>query len=661
MRRILSRRIPSTALVLLLLSGCIRQIPDTPDIPDTTFSSETLTAEESSTSAVPDEPQPEIPERYTGDLASATGISYTLVDLSDALAEVGFTQRNFQSLYKHCTPLGQGRWAIRYVTDDPTYTERTAVIHPDGTVSGVMEDGKNTMTMAVCFQSGFVLTSAKSGSEIQLDGYPRYYFDRMLYAEELTAGEFFAIRGYPLGDDTPEPDRITDIPCALYNETERLTEFKYRSICKVDGGFEAFYPLEGGGLACELLDEKGQVIGPVESPVYPYDDPYNNYRKGCETIVQWDPLAYSKTGLSGCGLATSGGRPLTETVFQDCTVAVDGTALVLQGDPLSRKLSLLIVTGAEYAAPPQPLQADLSAVNSITYSLCKLENPTRFLPYDYDMSPNMPAPLSDETHHFPAGDGNWYYSCYGQSVRLDFSTNVRIPKVMTLVRPDGSMPTLQQYRVWQKDILTMVLFWDTGDVITSLYKGQNVYKNGELWMEIEDKEKKWATGAPLRDGQYFRISNSAEDMTPYYQVGQWDMPVPAPHYALFRYDEQLTEFRYSELYASGEVFVGIYEFLNRMQMDILDETGAVIATEEANMRADEASLRAKYPETKPVIPYDGLTPLRDAQTGLYYYANAKGDPVCAPAFTECTNVCDGTALVKIGYDVYMLVIESVTP
>ena len=50
--------------------------------------------------------------------------------------------------------------------------------------------------------------------------------------------------------------------------------------------------------------------------------------------------------------------------------------------------------------------------------------------------------------------------------------------------------------------------------------------------------------------------------------------------------------------------------------------------------------------------------MQDAQTGLYYYANAKGAPVCAPAFTECTNVCDGTALVKIGYDVYMLVIES---
>jgi len=144
-------------------------------------------------------------------------------------------------------------------------------------------------------------------------------------------------------------------------------------------------------------------------------------------------------------------------------------------------------------------------------------------------------------------------------------------------------------------------------------------------------------------------------------VGQWDMPVPAPHYALFRYDEQLTEFRYSELYASGEVFVGIYAFLNRMQMDILDENGTVIATKEANTRAEEDALRAKYPERKPVIPYDGLTPLRDAQTGLYYYANAKGDPVCAPAFTECTNVCDGTALVKIGYDVYMLVIESVTP
>ena len=40
--------------------------------------------------------------------------------------------------------LGDGRWAIHYIYDSPAYAERTAIIHPDGSVTGAGTDSAST-------------------------------------------------------------------------------------------------------------------------------------------------------------------------------------------------------------------------------------------------------------------------------------------------------------------------------------------------------------------------------------------------------------------------------------------------------------------------------------------------------------------------------------
>ena len=85
---------------------------------------------------------------------------------------------------------------------------------------------------------------------------------------------------------------------------------------------------------------------------------------------------------------------------------------------------------------------------------------------------------------------------------------------------------------------------------------------------------------------------------------------------------------------------------------MISETGEIL-------RSEMADLRAEYPEGKNDYEYDGLTVKRDSDSKLYFYANAKGDAVCKPAFTNCTNIKNGTAIVKIQDELYLLVVTSV--
>lgn len=86
------RRIAAVMLTALTLGGCRAVTPETP-------------------AQTTEQPAPAAPVPYTGDLSAATGITCTLINLTETLSAVGFTSENifvdFMSLCKRCEPLAE--------------------------------------------------------------------------------------------------------------------------------------------------------------------------------------------------------------------------------------------------------------------------------------------------------------------------------------------------------------------------------------------------------------------------------------------------------------------------------------------------------------------------------------------------------------------------
>ena len=121
----------------------------------------------------------------------------------------------------------------------------------------------------------------------------------MLYAAELVPRKYCAVKGYPAGDEPPEP-AIDDLPCALYRCGERLTDFCYTFIYKIDGGFQGTRLDESGTRYCrDVLDGDGNVLRTDYDIQFPYDSPYNNYLKGYDTTVQRGTNGYYLTNAAG--------------------------------------------------------------------------------------------------------------------------------------------------------------------------------------------------------------------------------------------------------------------------------------------------------------------------------------------------------------------------
>ncbi len=298
-----------------------------------------------------------------------------------------------------------------------------------------------------------------------------------------------------------------------------------------------------------------------------------------------------------------------------------------------------------YECPVIPYVTDLSGITKLNYDLHKA---------DFDLLSDM----SFQDRLYPLNNGCWAYGYRFFSVKTTNSKKLMTPimQAVAILYPDGAIP--HWYPRWAENTIysarpisltfTLALAFDNGDLlschdcscefrnhVTSNFRGTNSF--GEM----------------IRDNRFSRIAAYQSKMFAYYCPNEFSrQETIIPAYALFDRFTRLTDYKYCELYASGDVFVGLYYDKNFIvHTDIIDETGEILHSE-------ATSLRAKYPEEKNDYGYDGLTVKRDEETGLYYYVNAKGEAVCEPTFTECTNIKNGTAVVKIGSVLYMLVVTS---
>ena len=298
-----------------------------------------------------------------------------------------------------------------------------------------------------------------------------------------------------------------------------------------------------------------------------------------------------------------------------------------------------------YECPVIPYVTDLSGITKLNYDLHKA---------DFDLLSDM----SFQDRLYPLNNGCWAYGYRFFSVKTTNSKQLTTPIVqaVTILYPDGAIP--HWYPRWAEDTtfsarpisltFTLALAFDNGDLL-SCHNLSCEFRNHVT----SNFRGTLSFGEMIRDNRFSRIAAYQSKMSAYYSPNEFSRKETIiPAYALFDRFTRLTDYKYCELYASGDVFVGLYYDKNFIvHTDIIDETGEIL-------RSEATSLRAKYPEEKNDYGYDGLTVMQDSKTGLYYYANAKGEAVCEPTFTECTNIKNGTAVVKIGSVLYMLVVTS---
>ncbi|MBQ7939726.1 MAG: hypothetical protein IJ281_05075 [Clostridia bacterium] len=306
-----------------------------------------------------------------------------------------------------------------------------------------------------------------------------------------------------------------------------------------------------------------------------------------------------------------------------------------------------------------PYVTDLSELKELNYNLYKFTDQSPSSDYGiFCLGDRVPF----NERFYPLDNGCWAYVTQRYWVHtVDSRKNnnrdkkTTIPHVVHIVYPDGSLPHVDKTTsTGERNPLykefTVAMAYDTGDLLTARLYGK--FKNQTNISKTLDYEIGWSTGELIKDNRFSRIVEYYGEMEWLYQIGPFLPYNITPRYALFDRFTRLTDYKYCELYASGDVFLGLYfDEDNILYSEVISETGEIVHSEAAD-------LREEYPEEKNDYGYDGLTVERDSKTGLYYYVNAKGEAVCEPTFTECTNIKNGTAVVQIGSVLYMLVVTS---
>ncbi len=305
--------------------------------------------------------------------------------------------------------------------------------------------------------------------------------------------------------------------------------------------------------------------------------------------------------------------------------------------------------------PEDVKEPDLSTITKLEYEL----HPLNISP----PTAGYVASLPFKDRFYPLDHGSWAMkeTGYTESTANGIMSGKNTPtqlaiRAVNVIDASGIIPNITPSSpAAQGRILyhacTLAMAFDTGDLLTCIdysLKFKN-YKRPEALKNIREY---WMSGELIRDNRFSRIANSDGGAEWLYQQGPFTPDIIIPHYALYDRFTRLTDYKYCELYASGDIFLGLYVDKNKnLHCDVISETGEIL-------RSEAADLREEYPEEKNDYGYDGLTVKRDSDSKLYFYANAKGDAVCEPAFTNCTNIKNGTAIVMIKDELYMLVVTS---
>lgn len=260
------------------------------------------------------------------------------------------------------------------------------------------------------------------------------------------------------------------------------------------------------------------------------------------------------------------------------------------------------------------------------YRLTKID---MTIPPDSELAENF----DERIYPLPSGDFvyvesmQWIYK-YQKDVSYE------IPASFNLIFPDGSK---MEKRPWFNKI-TMVLGFDTGDVLLN-YTGasgtEGLYRNGE---RVEADQTEFFLGHPVYENRYFAVAAYSDAIDYFVDDRTWtfDAKIGSPQYALYRYEEQLTPYQYYDIHRTSDgYFLGVYA---GYRTDVIDEDGTVLRTEEGDTTGN-------YMLAENVVPSDPYEKVLDRETGLYYYVDTDGVPLCEPLFNRATDLVNGHAVV----------------
>ena len=239
--------------------------------------------------------------------------------------------------------------------------------------------------------------------------------------------------------------------------------------------------------------------------------------------------------------------------------------------------------------------------------------------------------FDERIYSLPSGD--FVYAWDTKTVRRYYSHDTRqIPSRLTLLSPT----------IWEQEYpedeephvrTTMILGFDTGEVLQR--RGNSLYLAGGEPRRITEK---MFLGYPVYENRYFAIAAYEKDLEYFIDDMTWNFDIKpgTPKYALFQYEKRLTPYQYYDIYRTEDgYFLGVY---SAYLTDVMDENGVVLRTETGDTSEN-------YTLTENTVPTGPCTRMLDEVSGLYYYTDEDGVPLCEPLFNRATDMVNGRAVV----------------
>ena len=253
---------------------------------------------------------------------------------------------------------------------------------------------------------------------------------------------------------------------------------------------------------------------------------------------------------------------------------------------------------------------------------------------DIDISPDSLLAKHFDEWIYPLPSGDFVYAWADKTVRRYYSYDTR--KIFSRFR-------LLEPTVWGQKMpededpnerTTMILGFDTGEILLRSTRSLSLY-GGESRRITE----KMFLGYPVYDNRYFAVAAYEKDLEYFIDDMTWNFDIKpgTPKYALFRYEKRLTPYQYYDIYRTEDgYFLGVYS--SAYLTDVMDENGMVLRTETGDTSEN-------YVLTENTVPTGPCTRVLDDVTGLYYYADEGGVPLCEPLFNRATDMVNGRAVV----------------
>ena len=417
--------------------------------------------------------------------------------------------------------------------------------------------------------------------------------------------------------DTPH-----QLKYALYRYTERLTDWKYLDLYYIGSSFVGVTLDENGEYISERLDMDGNVRFTEKGD----SQGLHTYSKPKNEIVYDSYNLYTDFNTSNYYYSTSDGIKLTDPLFEEATQVNEGRAIV----QYAGKTYHLTLDAWEQT------QQEIAALD-----WCTLTRNTR---YDGIIYRGRELDGALDKVFVPLPNGVWQYRGLTRTV-MDKDDNLFSIYVQNTVLDENAE---SRYPLTADEYTFMLLSFDDGTDLRRVWRrfadGSKVYHKNDKGVTTTLQSEAPYMAEMIYKNQYYK---GAPNICGCLNGSEVCYSTHRMRYALYKYTDRLTDWKYQELFRTEDAFVGVYVDGRNFKTDIFDDEGKVIRTEDG-----DTSLR--YPVIPNEISYDDFLVMQDTETGKYYYAKPDGTPLCRPLFDECTRIAGGSAVVWIDNDVYLL-------